>query len=135
MTENDSGIKLTRLQSKAVPAVVTTNTAIEAAVVAGCSESSIYKWLQEPAFKAAVAEYEKVIRDAVDHRLTTGANEALDVIGGVMNGDITDTDNVRASVRLRAAIAWMETHIKTREDLDIERRVSALEAKAYAKNY
>jgi hypothetical protein len=46
-----------------------------------------------------------------------------------MNGTITDTENMRVSVRLRAAIAWMETHIKTREDLDIERRLSALEAK------
>ena len=128
MTKNDDRKNLTRLQRKAVPAVVTTSTAREAAIVADCSESSIYKWLQEPAFKAAVAEYEKVIRDAIDHRLTTGANEALDVIGEVMQGTITDTEDLRASVRLRAAIAWMDTHIKTREDLDIERRVSALEA-------
>jgi phage terminase small subunit len=129
MTKNHGKKKLTPLQRKAVPAVVTTNTAIEAAAVAGCSESSIYKWLQEPKFKAAVADYEKVIRNAIDHRLTVGANDALDVIGGVMNGTITDTENMRVSVRLRAAIAWMETHIKTREDLDIERRLSALEAK------
>jgi hypothetical protein len=130
MTKNDDRKKLTRLQRAAVVAVVTTSTAREAAAVADCSESSIYKWLQEPTFRAAVAEYEKVIRDAIDHRLTTGANAALDVIEGVAKGEITDTDDTRASVRLRAAVAWLDTHIKTREDLDIERRVSALELKA-----
>ena len=130
MTEIDGRKKLTPLQRKAVPAVVMTNTAIEAAAVVGCSESSIYKWLQEPAFKTAVADYEKVIRDAIDYRLTVGANEVLDVIGAVMKGSVIDTENARASVRLRAAIAWMDTHIKTRENLDIERRLCALEAQS-----
>jgi len=129
MTKNDDQKKLTALQKKAVPAVVTAATAKEAAEIAGCSESSIYKWrLHDPDFKAAVAEYEAMIRDDIRHQLADKSKFALSVIGGVMTGNVKDERDVRASVRLRAAIAWMDLVVKTQEDTDIERRLSALEA-------
>jgi len=119
---------LTRLQRAAVAAIVTTKSNTEAAAVAGCSERSIYKWLKDPVFKAELATYEKTIRDAVDYQLTTGTKQALEVIRNVTEGTIKDDPDLRASVRLRAAIAWMDLHIKTRADTELEARVSALEA-------
>lgn len=133
MMENDVQKKLTTLQKKAIPAVVTSATAKEAAELAGCSESSIYKWrLHNPAFKAAVAEYEAMIRDDIRHQLAEKSKDALKVIGGIMTGEITDDGDLRASVRLRAAIAWMDLVIKTQEQTDFERRLTELEARQAA---
>jgi len=132
MTINDGQKKLTRLQRAAVAAVVTTRTAKEAAAVAGCSESSVYKWLQDPAFKAEVDAYEAMIRDAFRYQLADKSQYALTVIGGVMSGNIKDTEDTKASVRLRAALGWTDLVIKTSEQSDLERRVSLLEAKAEA---
>jgi len=129
MTKNDDQKKLTRLQRAAVDAILETKTAKEAAALAGCSESSIYKYLQDPAFNAEVWQREKQIRDAVGFRLASGANNMLDVIEQVANGEIKDDRGVRASVRLRAAMAWLDNHHRTQDQADLERRVSALEAK------
>lgn len=129
MPKNDGRKNLTRLQRSAVTAMVTTRTAKEAAALAGCSESSIYKWNRRPEFKAAIAEYEAMIRDAVRHELAAKAGEALDVIGGVMTGEVVDTEDTRASVRLRAALGWMDLVYKTGDQAEIEARVSALEAR------
>ena len=128
MTKNDDlRKKLTPLQRKAVPAVVTTKTAREAAEKAGCSESSIYKWLQEADFKAEVVTYETVIRDAIRYQLADGAREAADVIRDVMTGEIRDEDDLKASVRLRAALGWLDLVIRTQTDTEIERRLTELE--------
>jgi len=130
MTKNDDQKKLTRLQRAAVDAILETKTAKEAADLAGCSESSIYKWLQEPAFNSEIRKREKLIRDAIGYRLATGSNEMLDVIEQVARGEIRDERGTRASVRLRAAMAWLDNHHRTQDQADIERRLAALEAKA-----
>jgi len=129
MTKNDdhSG-ELTRLQKKAVIAIVETTTAKEAAELAGCSESSIYKWQRDPVFMAEVNAYEKMIRDAVDYQFTVKAKFAQAVIGGVMTGKIRDDPDLKASVRERAAKDWLDFHFKARDMADIEARVTALEA-------
>lgn len=129
MTKNDDQKKLTQLQKKAVIAIVENRTAREAAVDCGAAESTIYKYLQNPAVMFEVRQFEKQIRDTVGYRLAVGSNEALDVIEGVARGEITDTDDIRASVRLRAAIAWLDNLHRTQDMSDLERRVSALEAK------
>jgi phage terminase small subunit len=121
--------KLTRLQRAAVAAIVTTSTNSEAAAVAGCSERSIYVWLKDPNFKAAVAEYESMVREAVRHQLAIGAREALNVVEGVYKGDIVDTEDLKVSVRLRAALGWLDLHIRTGDESDLEARVTKLEAR------
>lgn len=130
MTKNDnqSRKKLTRLQRKAVIAVVETTTAKEAAAACGASESSVYKWMRDPTFKAEVDAYEKMIREAVDHQFTTKATIAQAVIGGVMTGKIRDEPDLKASIRERAAKDWLDLHIRTRDQSDLEARVTKLES-------
>ena len=131
MTKNNS-IKskksFTRLQKLAIEAIVTTRTAKEAAVKCGAAESTIYKYLQNPVIMAEVRTYEKQIRDSVGYRLAVGSNGALDIVEGVFKGEITDTDDTKAAVRLRAAVAWLDNLYKTQDMTDLERRVNALEA-------
>jgi hypothetical protein len=128
MTKNDDRKKLTQLQKKAVIAIVEEKTARDAAKACGASESTIYKYMQNPVIMAEVRAYEKQIRDTVGYRLASGSNEMLDIIEGVAKGEIIDTDNVRASVRLRAAIAWLDNLYRTQDMTEIELRLTALEA-------
>jgi len=129
MTKNDDRKNnLTQLQKKAVIAIVENKTARDAAKACGAAESTIYKYMQDPVIMAEVRAYEKQIRDTVGYRLASGSNEMLDIIEGVAKGEIIDTDNVRASVRLRAAIAWLDNLYRTQDMTEIELRLTALEA-------
>ena len=69
-----------------------------------------------------------MIRDAVDQQFEYRASYAQAVMGGVMAGKIRDEDDLKASVRLRAAKDWLDLHIRVRDMTDLERRVSSLEA-------
>ena len=129
MTENIAEKKyLTQLQKKAVIAIVQTKSAKEAAAMCGAAESTIYKYMNDPVIMTEVRSYEKRIRDKVGYRLAVGSNEALDIIEKVAKGEIGRRDILKTSVRLRAAIAWLDNLYRTQDMTDIERRVSALEA-------
>jgi len=129
MTKNDKKITgLTRLQKDAVAAVVATKTYKEAAALAECSESSVYKWMNNPTFRAAVLERENGLRAASGRRLARDAQSSLDVIYNIM----ADEDNP-AGLRLQAAKAWQDYLIKTGDITDLENRVTKLEAKRYDK--
>jgi len=131
MTKNsDQKNNLTQLQRAAVAAIVETTTAKEAAEKCGAAESTIYKYLQDPVIMAEVRIYERQRRDTVGYRLAAEAHEHLDVIAGVSRGEIKDTEDVKASVRLRAALGWMDLYQKTEEMTQLEARVTELEARA-----
>jgi hypothetical protein len=127
MTKNDKkNTGLTRLQNDAVTAVVASKTYKEAAELAGCSESSVYKWMKNPVFKAAVLERENGLRAASGRRLARDAQSSLDVIHNIM----TDEGNP-AGLRLQAAKAWQDYLIKTGDITQLEDRVTKLEAKQH----
>ena len=127
MTKNDKNFTgLTRLQKDAVAAVVATKTYKEAAELAGASESSVYKWMRDPIFRAAVLERENGLRAASGRRLARDAQSSLDVIYNIM----LDGDNP-AGLRLQAAKAWQDYLIKTGDITELEDRVTKLEAKQY----
>ena len=128
MTENDSRKKLTKLQRLAVVAIVSNKTAKAAAIACGASESTIYKYFKNPRVMEAVRSYEKGIRDNVGYRLAIGANDALDIVEGVAKGEIVNTRDTNASVRLRAANIWLDQLYKTQDMTSLEARVSSLEA-------
>ena len=127
MTKNDKkNTGLTRLQKDAVTAVVASKTYKEAAELAGCSESSVYKWMKNPVFRAAVLERENGLRAASGRRLARDAQSSLDVIHNIM----TDEGNP-AGLRLQAAKAWQDYLIKTGDITQLEDRVTKLEAKQH----
>lgn len=130
MIKNDDFYtELTRLQRDAVAAVVVSKNYKEAAEIADCSESSIYKWMRDPVFRAAVLERENGLRAASGRRLARDAQSSLDVIYNIM----TDEGNP-AGLRLQAAKAWQDYLIKTGDITELENRVTILEAKSNGKH-
>jgi hypothetical protein len=115
---------LTRLQSKAIDALVNTTTNQAAAELAGCAESSIYQWMKDPIFRAELLARENRLRDATGRRLAVQIDEILDIMIEIARKETNGDD-----LRLRACRAWADYWIKTKEQSELERRVSALEAR------
>jgi hypothetical protein len=116
--------KLTRTQIKAIEALLKANNRAEAAALAGCSERSIYYWLEDPTFSSELLRRETILRREVGLALAKNAGEVQDIILKIAR---TSRDE---RVRLRAADVYLSYLIRTQDQSDIERRLAALEAKA-----
>ncbi len=115
---------LTPLQQRAVAALLGARDVREAAKTAGVSERTLWRWLKEPVFAAALKQATQTCIEQATRRLVGGTQEALDTLWQVMKDD-----KAPSSARLRAATAWLDYHHTFRELDDIEARLAALEEK------
>jgi hypothetical protein len=122
-TEDD---KLTPPQQRAISALLSTKSVAEAAKQANVPLRTLWRWLTEPAFKAALNSAEGELIAAATRLLLQYQDAALTVILSIMADK-----QYPAGVRLRAALAIIDTMLKLRELNGIEARLSALE-EAYA---
>ena len=119
----DNGTDLTTRQQRTIAALLAAKDVRAAAQQAKVPERTLYTWMGEPAFRAALYEAEGHLIDAAVRRLLHYQDAALTVILTIM----ADKQN-HAGVRLRAAQTVLEQLLKLRELRDIEERLSALEA-------
>ena len=119
MTENAT---LTPRQLRAVNALLTHPTVAAAAVVLGVAPSTIYRWLGENAFRAALAQAEGEAVAAAGRRLATLAETALDELARAMVDPMTP-----APTRVRACEVILNNLLKYREIVGFEQRLAALE--------
>lgn len=119
MTENAT---LTPRQLRAVNALLTHPTVAAAAGVLGVAPSTIYRWLGENAFRAALAQAEGEAVAAAGRRLAALAETALDELARAMVDPMTP-----APTRVRAAEVVLNNLLKYREIVQFENRLDALE--------
>ena len=119
MTENAT---LTPRQLRAINALLTRPTVTAAATVLGVAPSTVYRWLTEPPFRAALAQAEGEAVAAAGRRLAVLAETALDELGRAM----IDPTNP-APVRVRAAEIVLTHLLKYREIVGFEARLADLE--------
>lgn len=119
MDENRS---LSPRQLRTVRAMLTEKTVTDAAAVAAVSESTVYRWLGEPAFRAALAQAEGEAVAAAGRRLAALAETAVDELATVL----TDPRTV-APVKVRACEVVLGHLLKYREIVQFEARLTALE--------
>jgi hypothetical protein len=117
---------ITPKQTKAITALLTCRTVTEAATVANISTRQLYRWLELPAFVAALKAAESQVIDEATRRLLAGMGDALDTLHDLM------TTGTSESVRRAAADNWLAQVLRVRELADIEKRLVALE-KTYPK--
>ena len=113
---------LTPRQLRAVNALLTHPTVAAAAVVLGVAPSTIYRWLGENAFRAALAQAEGEAVAAAGRRLATLAETALDELARAMVDPMTP-----APTRVRACEVILNNLLKYREIVGFEQRLAALE--------
>jgi flagellar motility protein MotE (MotC chaperone) len=120
MADNDTD--LTTRQQRTIAALLAARNVREAAKQVKVPERTVYTWLAEPAFRAALYAAEGHLIDAATRRLLHHQDVALTVILTIM----ANPDNP-AGVRLRAAQSVLEQLLKLRELRNIEQRLTALE--------
>lgn len=119
MTEID---RLTTRQQAAISALLTAPTITAAAETIGAGEKTIRRWLAEPAFLAELQRAETAVIEHTTRRLSAATTQALDTVIRIMETGSSD------SVKLRAAIALLDTTLRWHELRAIEVRLAALEA-------
>ncbi|HLB31196.1 MAG TPA: hypothetical protein VJN91_06680 [Gammaproteobacteria bacterium] len=113
----------TSRRARAVAALLTTRSAVDAAQVAGVSERTIHRWLRDPGFRAQLLEAEGQAVDAAVRRLVHLATSALNALENVL----ADADSL-PGIRLRAAGLVLDHLASLRQLRNVEERLVALEA-------
>ena len=116
--------KLTARQNRAILALLSERDTASAAAKAGVSRETIYKWLKQPAFRAALAAAEAEALDSLSRALVALGSQATETLESVMS-----TPAAPAGVRVRAADVVLARLLQLRELSQLEARVSALEQK------
>jgi hypothetical protein len=119
------GAKFERKKEQAIAALLNHRTTEEAAKAVGIGVTTLFRWLNEPEFRAA---YLKARREAVSQAIAR-MQQAAGAAGVTILKLMTDP-NVPAAVRLRAAESVYDIAIKGIETEDIEARIAALERAA-----
>ncbi len=114
---------LTPKQRRAVRALLAAPDVTTAAKETGVSRDTLYRWLAEPAFVAALREGEAVALAAVSRSLVRLAERAAATLEGAMTDEV-----VPAATRVRAADAVLGRLLQVRELVTLEARVRELEA-------
>ena len=98
------------------------NSVADAAVACGISQTTIFRYLQDPTFRA---KFQKANQDMVDIALTKlqrACGNAVDVLVEIMNDK-----NVPPGVRVRAADCILSRSMDTTKIEALELRISQLE--------
>ncbi len=118
----DSGAKLDKKQEEAIVALLTQRNVEEAARAIDMATSTLYRWMQEPAFDAAFREARRLAFRQSIARLQQGATAAATTLLKIMLDPAAPH-----SCRLRAADSVLAHAAKAIELEDIEARLEALE--------
>ena len=122
MSENQT---LSTKQRKALEALLQTGEVSTAATVAHVHRDTIYRWLKQPAFQAAVREAEAQAIDEVSRVLIRLSKSAVGTLAAAM----AERD-APIGPRIRAADITLSRLLQVRELAVLEDRLTALEQAA-----
>lgn len=102
MVKNDRA-KLSSKQRQAIRSLLSKPSIASAAKASAVSETTLYRWLREPAFRQELTEAESVAIDTAARRLVGLTEAAISVIVSIL-ADMS----IHPSIRLRAATVVIE---------------------------
>ena len=117
MTDN-----LTPRQRKAVESLLTTGDISQAAKAAGVSRETLYRWMRQEDFTAALQEAERQALESLSRALVSLGSQATETLQAAMS----DTKSP-AGARVRAADIVLARLLQLRELVTLEERVTELE--------
>lgn len=119
MIENE---RLSAKQTRAIDALLVAPTIRAAAKAAKVSEATLWRWLNEPAFDRAYREIREKLLKTTITALQARGNQAVQTLVDVMEDALSP-----AGSRVQAARAILELSIKSRELIEMEERLRAIE--------
>lgn len=114
---------LTPKQELAVAALLNEPTVARAAVAVGVNDRTLYRWLEEPAFRRA---YRSARREAFGHAVSLAQRYAPLAVQTLTR--ICADEKAAAATRVAAAVALLKVTRESIELDDLAERVEALEA-------
>jgi len=119
---NDYGSKKSRKREAAALALISCQTVIEAATAAGISQTTLYRWRQEP-------EFQQIVTRVKSEALTTASNNLAAISSKAVKAltDVMDKDTTPEAQKVSAAKALLEMAFKLREQDEIITRLNTLE--------
>jgi len=124
MGDNATLAALTPRQRRALESLLTSGDVTAAAIVAGVARQTVHKWLQQPAFKAALEQAESEKLHDLQSALVRLGDKAVTTLGAELDGD----SPMAAGARVRAADIVLGRLLQLRELVTLEERIAALEA-------
>ncbi len=123
MSDNGTDGELSPRQNRLLRALLCEKDTLAAAKAAHVSRRTAWRWLAQPAFKAALSQQQDVVLGEATRHAASLLAEALDVLSSIMH------DAVRASpsARVAAARAILDCGLRYAELCDLAQRVSELE--------
>ena len=91
------GQKLTSKQEALIAALLTEKTYAAAAAKAGVGETTMYRWLQQDAFRAAYRQARRELVEAAIGRVQAATGQAIEILLDVARNGRRDGDRVRAA--------------------------------------
>jgi hypothetical protein len=132
MVENGRQIEtdsLTQKQQKTIQTLLENPTVRAAAKAAGVGETTIFRWLAEPAFNRCYREARNHLLENTLTALQAASSEAVQTLRQVMQ----DAEAM-VTARVSAARAILEFSLKAKEQLETEERLSELERRVEAQS-
>jgi hypothetical protein len=119
--EKETG-ELNAKQLRAIESLLSEPTTRAAAKAAGVSEVTLWRWLNEPAFAEAYREARSHLLETTLTALQSASGDAVKTLRNVLNDE-----QARPGEKVSAARAILEYALKSREILEVEERLRALE--------
>ena len=95
--ERPDDAKFTAKQEAAIAALLTEPTYARAAAAAGITEGTLYRWLNQPVFRAAFRQARRELVEAGVGRLQAATSHAVEALVAVARHGRRDGDRVRAA--------------------------------------
>jgi phage terminase small subunit len=116
---------LTYRQRKAVEALLSTTDTTQAALAAGVSRETVYRWMRDPAFRDALKAGAAEALEALSRSLVRLSDKAIKTLEDALTYDLK-----APGARVRAADVILGRLLQLKELVDLEGRVSDLERMA-----
>lgn len=115
-------------QRKALEALIISGEVTQAATAAGVSRETVYKWLKEPEFKAALSQAESEAIGNLSRALVMLGEQATETLRAAMSDN-----EAPAASKVRAADIVLDKLLKLRTLFSLEERITRLEAITHEK--
>ena len=113
---------LTSRHQVAISELLTGATQTDVATTVGVKPRTVRRWLVNPMFAAALRDAQDQALGQAARRMSAGVEDALDVLAAVMNDE-----KMLPTVRVRAALGWLEHAWRAKELGELTERIAAIE--------
>lgn len=120
---------LSPTQRRAVDALMASRNVADAAKVAGVGLRTLWRWMKQPAFMAALNQAQADALNTTIRLLSVSSVDAVNVLTDTMK-DEAATDGAR----LRAADVMLSRLVALKQTVDFETRLVALETRTNGKH-